>query len=74
MNKEEKNAAPAAEAPERGKLFTSRNIAWFAILLALTVVLQIWGSAIRIGANTLIYRSYPGRARGDFASDRSAGR
>lgn len=53
MNKEEKNAAPAAEAPERGKLFTSRNIAWFAILLALTVVLQIWGSAIRIGANTV---------------------
>ena len=53
MNKEEKNAAPAAEAPGRGKLFTSRNIAWFAILLALTVVLQIWGSAIRIGANTV---------------------
>ena len=53
MNKEEKNAAPAAEAPARGKLFTSRNIAWFAILLALTVVLQIWGSAIRIGANTV---------------------
>ena len=59
MNKEEKNAENLSLTPElakekeRKKLFTSRNIAWFAILLALTVVLQVWGSAVRIGANTL---------------------
>lgn len=59
MNKEEKNAENLSLSPElekekeRKKLFTSRNIAWFAILLALTVVLQVWGSAVRIGANTV---------------------
>ena len=59
MNKEEKNAENLSLTPElakekeRKKLFTSRNIAWFAILLALTVVLQVWGSAVRIGANTV---------------------
>ena len=61
--KEEAKAAPAAEpvAEEktRAKLFTSRNIAWFAVLLALTVVLQIWGSAIRIGANTVNFSLIP---------------
>ena len=65
MNKEEKNSEnvsvtePVAEEKTRAKLFTSRNIAWFAVLLALTVVLQIWGSAIRIGANTVNFSLIP---------------
>lgn len=32
------------------KFFTSRNIAFLAVLVALIVVLQLWGSYIRIGA------------------------
>lgn len=51
MDKEKNISAGAAE--EKGKFFTSRNIAWFAVLLALTVVLQIWGSAIKIGGVSL---------------------
>lgn len=35
------------------KFFTSRNIAFLAVLLALVIVLQLWGSAIRIGATSL---------------------
>ena len=44
MDKEKNISAGSAE--EKGKFFTSRNIAWFAVLLALTVVLQIWGFPI----------------------------
>ena len=33
--------------------FSSRNIAWFAVLLALTIVLQLWGSSIKIGSTSL---------------------
>ena len=35
------------------KYFTARRISWFAILLALVVVLQIWGSAIPFAGTTL---------------------
>lgn len=60
MNKEEKKvSAPGGEAEntavkkQKTAFFTPRNIAWFAVLLALTVVLQIWGSAIKIGGVSL---------------------
>lgn len=35
------------------RYFTARRISWFAILLALVVVLQIWGSAIPFAGTTL---------------------
>lgn len=35
------------------KFFSAKKIAWFAILLALVVVLQIWGSAIPFAGTTL---------------------
>ena len=35
------------------KFFSARRIAWFAILLSLVVVLQVWGSAIVIAGTTL---------------------
>lgn len=38
---------------ERKRYFTSRNIAFLAVLLALVIVLQLWGSAIRIGGTSL---------------------
>ncbi len=33
--------------------FTARRISWFAILLALVIVLQIWGSAINIAGTSI---------------------
>lgn len=33
--------------------FTARNITYLAVLLALVVVLQIWGSSIRIGVTSI---------------------
>ena len=33
--------------------FSARKISWFAILLALVIVLQIWGSAIPFAGTTL---------------------
>lgn len=35
------------------RYFTARKVSWFAILLALVVVLQIWGSAIPFAGTTL---------------------
>ncbi len=35
------------------RFFTSRNIAFLAVLLALVIVLQLWGSAIKIGTTSL---------------------
>lgn len=34
------------------KFFTSRNIAYLAVLTALVIVLQLWGSAIKVGATS----------------------
>ncbi len=39
--------------------FSARTITWFAILLALVVVLQIWGSAIPVGATKLCFTLVP---------------
>ncbi len=39
--------------------FSARRITWFAILLALVVVLQIWGSAIPVGATRLCFTLVP---------------
>ena len=36
-----------------GSFFSARRIAWFAILLTLVIVLQIWGSAIPFAGTTL---------------------
>ncbi len=38
---------------ERNGYFSARKIAWFAILFALVIVLQIWGSAIPFAGTTL---------------------
>lgn len=38
---------------EKGNFFSARRIAWFAILLTLVIVLQIWGSAIPFAGTTL---------------------
>ena len=38
---------------EKGNYFSARRIAWFAILLTLVIVLQIWGSAIPFAGTTL---------------------
>ena len=38
---------------EKGNYFSARRIAWFSILLALVIVLQIWGSAIPFAGTTL---------------------
>lgn len=39
--------------------FSAKRITWFAILLALVVVLQIWGSAIPIGATRISFVLIP---------------
>lgn len=44
---------------ERKKFFTSRNIAFLAVLTALVVVLQLWGSYIRIGGTNLSFVLVP---------------
>ncbi len=38
---------------KRGNFFSARNIAFLAVLVALVVVLQLWGSTIPIGAGGL---------------------
>ncbi len=43
----------------KNQYFTARRITWFAILLALVVVLQIWGSAIPVGATRLCFTLVP---------------
>ncbi|PWM70403.1 MAG: hypothetical protein DBX59_11160 [Bacillota bacterium] len=55
MNKQQEARLPQENAAktEKRTFFTPRNIAWFAVLLALTVVLQIWGSAVKIGGVSL---------------------
>lgn len=40
------------EGREKKRFFTARNIAWFAILFALVLVLQLWGSSISIGTTS----------------------
>lgn len=40
-------------------LLTSRNIALLAVLVALVVVLQLWGGSIRIGATSLSFVLIP---------------
>jgi uncharacterized membrane protein len=35
------------------RYFSARKISWFSILLALVIVLQIWGSAIPFAGTTL---------------------
>lgn len=44
---------------ERKKFFTSRNIAYLAVLTALVVVLQLWGSSVRIGGTNLSFVLVP---------------
>lgn len=44
---------------ERTKIFTSRNIAWFAVLLTLTVVFQLFGSYLKIGGTTFSFVLIP---------------
>lgn len=55
MNKQQEARLPQENAAktEKRTFFTPRNIAWFAVLLALTVVLQIWGGAVKIGGVSL---------------------
>ncbi len=43
----------------KNQYFSARRITWFAILLALVVVLQIWGSAIPVGATRLCFTLVP---------------
>ncbi|MDE7306514.1 MAG: ECF transporter S component [Clostridia bacterium] len=38
---------------KRGNFFSARNIAFLAVLVALVVVLQLWGSTIPVGAGGL---------------------
>ena len=38
---------------ERKRFFTARNIAFLAVLVALVIVLQVWASAIPIGATRI---------------------
>ena len=38
---------------ERKRFFTSRNIAFLAVLLALVIVLQVFASAVPIGATRI---------------------
>lgn len=38
---------------EKKKFFTARNIAFLAVLLALVIVLQVWASAIPVGATRI---------------------
>lgn len=44
---------------EKTKILSSRNIAWFAVLLALTVLLQLFGSYIKIGGTTFSFVLIP---------------
>lgn len=44
---------------ERKKFFSAKNLTGIAILLALVVVLQVWGSYIRIGATPLSFVLVP---------------
>ena len=44
---------------KRKPFFTAKNIAFLAVLVALVVVLQIWGGAIRIGATSLSFVLVP---------------
>lgn len=39
--------------------FTAKNITYLAVLLALVVVLQVWGSSIKIGATSLSFVLVP---------------
>lgn len=44
---------------KRKPFFTAKNIAFLAVLVALVVVLQIWGGYIRIGATSLSFVLVP---------------
>lgn len=37
----------------KGSFFTAKNISYLAVLTALTIVLQIWGGAIKIGPTSI---------------------
>lgn len=37
---------------KRSNFFSAKNIAFFAVLLALVIVLQVWGGSIKIGPST----------------------
>ena len=41
------------------RFFTSRNIAFLAVLVALIIVLQLWGGNIRIGGTSLSFVLVP---------------
>ena len=43
----------------KSRFFTSKNIAFLAVLVALVVVLQLWGSTIRIGGTNLSFVLVP---------------
>ncbi len=43
----------------KNSYFSARKITWFAILLTLVIVLQIWGSAIPVGATRLCFTLVP---------------
>ncbi len=43
----------------KSRFFTSKNIAFLAVLVALVVVLQLWGSSIRIGGTSLSFVLVP---------------
>ena len=44
---------------KRKSFFTARNVAFLSILLALVIVLQVFGSYIRIGATPLSFVLVP---------------
>lgn len=41
------------------KFFSAKRIAWFSVLFALVIVLQLWGSSIRVGTTTLSFVLVP---------------
>lgn len=56
---EENLTATENVAEQKEKYFTARRIAYFAIFLALIVVLQLFGSYFKVGATTLSFVLVP---------------
>lgn len=49
----------AKNASKNERFFTAKNIAYFAMLLALVIVLQLWGGSIKIGVTQLSFVLVP---------------
>lgn len=44
---------------KKSKFFSAKNIAYLAVLLALVIVLQIWGSGVKIGTTSVSFVLIP---------------